>query len=286
MRVKGLIKVMLILLIEFAICYLFMDIAVATAIIAVTVVYSAIIGEYLGLCRMGAIRMEKLSEMERIKLENAFQQLKRDIRGIYGLNRDKTKLYLIPSEEINAYSFGFRNIAITRGALQCCDSLTINAVLAHEMGHLESLDAVINRIVFFNITMIILAISCASAMTTLIIFATFLILYIIGVVRGGFLSIFVTSKISQLSKGIFRGIQHVIIFVYRAVIGGISRRGEYRADRYSCDLGYSVQLSYFLQRFLTSENQNNNLLDVIYASHPKTQKRVEKIEAYRNEVRV
>ena len=90
---------------------------------------------------------------------------------------------------------------------------------------------------------------------------------------------FLFQGISKLVKGCFTLMQRVVLFVYQAVMACVSRQCEYRADRYSCELGYASQLSYFLQRFVEGqETGHRSLQEVIYASHPATHKRIQRIE--------
>ena len=66
------------------------------------------------------------------------------------------------------------------------------------------------------------------------------------------------------------------------VMGIVSRGNEFRADRYACSLGYGTQLKYFLSRFMDGQDgRTRTIRDILYASHPDTYKRMEKIEQYK-----
>lgn len=64
-------------------------------------------------------------------------------------------------------------------------------------------------------------------------------------------------------------------------MGLVSRSCEFRADKYSCQLGYGSQLSYFLNHFVGGQGQEQRSIhQILYASHPDTEKRVMRIKEY------
>lgn len=64
---------------------------------------------------------------------------------------------------------------------------------------------------------------------------------------------------------------------YRFILGVSSRHASYRSVKYSCKLGYGVQLYRFLA-IAEPESQNHLLTEVIYCSHPATPKRTVRLE--------
>ena len=88
--------------------------------------------------------------------------------------------------------------------------------------------------------------------------------------------------IQSCFKGVFCVIQRIIVVGYFIIIGAISRHNEYRADYYSCRLGYGLQLANFLELAAPESSRKFSLTEVLYRSHPPTPKRLAKIEKYIN----
>lgn len=177
--------------------------------------------------------------------------------------------------------YGLHNIAITRGALNVCDEIMLAAVMSHEISHILCMDAVFHRIIFANITLAITGLIVSSFTVTSLLWIIFGGLCLFGICRGC-VSIFCFSGISKMIKGIFELMQRFVLFVYQTIMGIVSRKNEYRADQYACSLGYGIQLKYFLSRFMEGQDRRQRALrDILYASHPATYKRIERIEQHR-----
>lgn len=226
MRTQGIIKIAILLAADFAIIYGLFNIWAAGGVLGAMLLY-AWLGEFIALRKDRAVGIEYVDERSRAKLNKAMDLLKEEVKARFSEDVPEMKLHVLQTDEINACSYGAGNIAVTRGTLKVADILMLKAILAHELSHSLCLDAVFHRIVFANVTAILLG-------------------------------------------------------IYQTLMGLVSRASEYRADRYSCRLGYGVQLKYFLRTYvLPQDGQKRTLTEIIYASHPDTCKRLEKIE--RNE---
>ncbi len=279
MRAKGIIKIILVLLFDFVLFYsIFGSIG---AIVGVGIIlFGAWIGEYIALIKDNAIALKNSREYERMKLMYSIEMLTENIKEKSAININKLKVHIIPTDQMNAYAYGFQNIGITRGILNACDELTINAVLSHEISHILCLDAVFSRIIFMNITLLIVSLIVLSFMTTSFIWILFFILCLIGIC-GGVLSVFFFSSFSKLVKGYFNLIQRIILFFYQTIMGLVSRKCEYRADSYAVTLGYALELNYFLSRFVEEQDgRQRTLSDILYATHPATYKRIQRISNF------
>lgn len=276
MRISGMIKIGAALGIDFIILYYLIDLRIAAAVTAAILFY-AWVGQYTALMKDGAVKITGLNEYDRFKLTRAMHVLTADVRKKSAVNIRNVKLHVIPSDEINAYSYGRNHVAVTRGTLRAADELTLNAVLAHEISHSLCLDAMFHRIIFANVTIIMIAITIISFVATSFVWIIFLIMCLFGIC-GGIFSLFCVSGISKLTKGMFRLIQRIVLFIYQLAMGIVSRGCEYRADRYACMLGYGAQLKYFLESFAgEQDNRKKSLTELIYDSHPPTYKRIIKI---------
>lgn len=277
MKLAGYIKIVTILIVDFAAACNFLGVEFAILVTAGIALY-AWLGEYLSLLKAGAIKMDNLGTYEKSKLTCALDNLSKDVLRHANVDISRLKVSVIPSECINAYAYGFRNIGVTRAMLNHCDDATLCAVLGHEVSHIINLDAVISRTVFASVTVIMGALIVLSFCSVSFVWLIFAALCA-AKLCGGLFSMFLFQGFSKLIRGSFLLMQHALLFIYQALMGIVSRRHEYRADRFSCELGYGPQLSYFLSRFIEGqESRQKTLTDIIYASHPATYKRILRIE--------
>lgn len=277
MRAIGMTKITGILIVDFLLLYYAFGVEAAIFITAGIMLYGWL-GEYTALLKDGAIRTDKLRDYERIKLTQANSCLSDDVRRVSGVDISGLKLHVIPSDSVNAFAYGFHNIAITRAALNACDDITLCSVLGHEISHILNMDAVVNRLIFANVTLMIAGLGIGSFVAVSFVWIVFLALWIMGACRGLFSMLFFRGT-NKVVKGSFTMLQHFVLFIYQVVMGLTSRRCEFRADRYSCELGYGPQLSYFLTRFVeTQENRKKSLSEILYDSHPAAYKRILRIE--------
>lgn len=277
MKLGSCLKLIVFLLVFFALSYSILGVE-AAALLTLGIALYSWGGEYLSLIKDGAIRMDHLRDYEKNRLSCALENLTEDVQRVSGTDISKLRLHVIPSDNINACAYGFRNIGVTRAVLNNCDDATLCAVIAHELSHTACMDAVFYRMVFAGVTILIAGLICLSVASTSVIWIIFAVLCALRLCSGLF-SMFLFQGFSKLVTGYFTLMQRVVLFVYQAVIACVSRQCEFRADRYSCELGYGPQLSYFLQRFV--ENQETgprSLQEVIYSSHPPTHKRILRIE--------
>lgn len=277
MKLHGYLRIVVFLLVFFALSYSILGVE-AAALLTLGITLYAWLGEYLALLKDGAIRMDHLCDYEKNRLSCALENLTEDVQRVSGTDISKLRLHVIPSDNINACAYGFRNIGVTRAMLSNCDDATLCAVVAHEVSHTFCMDAVFYRLVFASITILIASLICLSVASTSVIWILFAVLCALGLC-GGLFSMFLFQGFSKLVKGYFTLMQRVVLFVYQAVMACVSRQCEFRADHYSCELGYGPQLSYFLQRFVESQETGpKSLQEVIYSSHPSTHKRILRIE--------
>lgn len=282
MRLRGIIKLLLILAADFGLAYHTLGEEAAIALTAGVAVY-AWLGEYLALLKHGAIGPRHLREYEKNRLDGIMESLNEDVRQRFHRNISRLKVSVIPSDEINAYAYGWRNMAVTRALLNNCDDATVCAVLGHEVSHILSLDAVASRMVFASMTVVLAGLIVTSFVSVSFIWIIFAMLCALRIC-GGLFSMFLFRGFSSLIKGAFTLTQHGVVIVYQTVMGLVSRSCEYRADRCSCQLGYGSQLSYFLSRFVEGQQAGTrSLSDLLYASHPAPHKRIFRIEQRREE---
>lgn len=274
-RLFGIIKVALVLAVDFVAIYsLFEDPYIASAAVGVISLY-VLFGGYLALLKEGAVSSKKLPVHQRNRLEAAKAQLISDVKSVSGTNISGLKLYLVPGDhDMNATAYGFNCVSVTRGTLDNTDPITLIAVVAHEVSHIQSLDAEFNRAVFCSVTLLVAALSIMSFASIAIIFLIFLILSCFR----SWLGVMAFQGTTKVVGGLFSLLQRSVVMIYRSLLSLASRHAEYRSDKYSCMLGYGVQLSHFLALAEPNSQRQLTLTEAMYRSHPPTPKRIARLE--------
>lgn len=262
---------------DFAIAYiLFNDVTIAMVFVGVLVLYGWL-GGYLSLMKDGAVSVDKLPAYDSARLISAKDLLAKDIREATSQDISNIKLYITPDDSMNATAYGCRCISVNRGTLNNTDPITLAAVMAHEISHTTNLDSEFNRILFASVAALVLALSIISVLSIGLLFILFAILCCCSKALRSWIGLILYQGSTKMVGGIFSIFQRIIIFVYQTVSGMISRASEYRADQYSSSLGYGLQLAHFLS-IADSEPHQLTLTDILYRSHPPTEKRIYRLE--------
>lgn len=282
-RLSGLCKVAAILMFDFLAIYtLFHNPQAAAAVTGVIALY-VWLGGHFTLFREGAVRADRLPQYERARLEHAKLQLTKDVKRTSSADISNLKVYLIPGDsDMQATAYGSNCISVSRGTFDNTDSMTLNAVLGHEISHTLHLDAEFSRAVFATILLTCGAISVMSFVFMVIIF---LIFFVCSLFRS-WLGVMAFKGTTKVVGGMFQLFQKVLVVIYRAVAGCVSRAAEFRCDRYAAQLGYGVQLAHFLSYAAPDDPRQMTLTEALYRSHPSSAKRVARLEAFlRDETR-
>ena len=272
---SGIMKVWLVLLLDFlTLSSVLGEWGPAAGITGVAALY-VWLGGYLGLYQEGAVRWDRLPVWERQRLEAAKSQLAQDVRQASGVKLARLKLYLSPDDTLNATAYGAGCISVTRGTLNSADPLALNGVLAHEISHTLHRDAEFSRALLVSITLLLAAISIISFVIVLVVFLLFLVF-------TGFrswLGVLAFRGTATAVGRFFRFIQWGIAAAYQALFGLVSRRREYRSDRYAAALGYGLPLAHFLSAADPGVTGRLTLSQVLYRSHPPVENRIARLEA-------
>ena len=274
-RFCGVFKVTLVLAFNFIAIYSIVeDPYIASIFVGIIALY-VLFGGYFSLKKEGGINSKELPAYQRNRLEAAKAQLTADVKTASGADISGIKLYLIPGDdEMNATAYGCNCISVTRGTFDNTDPITLIAVLAHEASHIQNFDAEFNRAVFCSVTLLVGVLSIMSFVTMAI---TFLIFLVLSCFRS-WLGVMAFQGTTKAIRGIYSLLQHAIVMLYRSLLSLTSRHAEYRSDKYSCMLGYGVQLSHFLALTETTNQRQLTLTEVMYRSHPPTAKRIARLE--------
>lgn len=273
-RLFGILKVALVLAIDFAAIYsLFDGPDIASGAVGVIALY-VLFGGYLTLLKEGAVSSKKLPTYQRNRLETAKMQLVADVKSVSGTNISGLKLYLVPGDDMNATAYGFNCVSVTRGTFDNTDPITLNAVLGHEISHILHWDAEFNRAVFCSVTLLVAALSVVSFAAVVCIFLIFLVLSCFR----SWLGVMALRGTTKAVGGIFSLLQRGVVMIYRSLLSLASRHAEYRSDKYSGMLGYGVQLSHFLTIAEPANQRQLTITEAVYRSHPPNSKRIARLE--------
>ena len=276
-RLFGIFKVALVLAIDFVAIYSLLDDPyIASGAVGVIALY-VLFGGYLALLKEGAVSSKKLPTYQRNRLETSKMQMVADVKSVSGANISGLKLYLVPGDDdMNATAYGFNCVSVTRGTFDNVKPITLNAVLGHEIGHILHWDAEFNRAVFCYVTLVVAALSVMSFTVMAVIFLVFLVLSCFR----SWLGVMAFQGTTKAVGGIFSLLQSGVVVIYRSLLSLASRHAEYRSDKYSCMLGYGMQLSHFLTLVEPNSQRHLTLTEAMYRSHPPTVKRIARLEAY------
>jgi len=276
MNIAGVTKILVMLGADTAAVYLLTHSVEATAVVLLAAMLYAFAGEYLDLLRDKAIRAEKLPAADRCKLENAKAALSEELQDA-GIDIRRIRFHMTPDSGINAYAYGMNNIAVTKACLHSTDSATLHAVLLHEISHIRNLDAVFNRIAFLNVSAVLAGL---GGLCGIFVLALWMIIALPSLFTHGCAGIMAARGISNLLGSLKNFLQHVVVAVYQTAMGLLSRRCEYRADRFAAEVGYGTQLAYFLERLLPEDTGRTTIRELLYATHPQPYQRIARLEQH------
>lgn len=219
--------------------------------------------------------MRKPTLREEDRINPLIDKIERDYYSKYD-EKLNIKYFIVDAAFLNGFAFGFSTIAIHRGALEELNDEELQALLAHEIGHIHFKDGGYNSIQFslgaigFSILKYPMKITGAS----------------MGAVSE-------TSKENVGSSLIFIGLILILFapITLAAIIATplmwlsqkFSNMGlwhmEYRADQFSANIGYHDGLISFFEKMLPLDERNEHgFLSRYGFSHPPTAVRIDKLE--------
>lgn len=188
------------------------------------------------------------------------------------------KFEIIKSKELEAFAYGKNTICISEGLLYNEDISEdeLKAVLIHEFSH------VLNKDTIFLMCMLV----------------SNLFMKMFGMIgaawnkgvknRSGskkndsvILDLFILVLYLVFVKLLSETLLTILLRIY-------DRKVEYYCDEFVAELGYGEYLIQFFYRIMELEREygisnSNNLLEMMYSTHPKTEDRIKKLEEYKKE---
>lgn len=275
MKVQSLLKILVILGLDFCLFVYITDGYILPLLLLAAMILVTLIGEYVEIWQTEGIRLDKCHYEIRQKM-SAVNEI---ISERTSIPTNKFIFYVIPTDEINAYSYGNRRIGVTSGLLQNFDDETVAAVLCHEIDHTINMDVVFKRIITNNVFLILFALSAAGIVLIICLWIIFGVLAFFRI-GGGYFSGMLTKLLTEFVKKGILYIQNIVYFIYAAVIGVISRSMEYRADSFVVSLGLGNELRYFLDLIsrLEPHPERRSISEILHDTHPPVYKRIAAIE--------
>lgn len=214
--------------------------------------------------------MRKLEDVRRVATSTEKERLFPIFGDILKIERvkDTIKPYIIDTASINAMAIGRGTIAINRGLLNYMNDEELKGIIAHELGHINNGDTIINNVI---------------TVYTFFYFGTFYILrFLITWLANTFASSFI-GEIFTFAKRLLDFAFNAVFWLCTLIIAGTNRRQEYNADQYAQSMGYGQGLLSALYKIYEMEiSDKKGLIERFKTVHPKTAYRIEKLEKNNN----
>ena len=241
-------------------------------VLAATSALSVLTGDWVSQKQNGALPTASCAVSQQIKLESCFACVLHQAEPDLLPFGQKVSVRVIPEQTINAYCLGLRTIAVTQGALGL-DRRTLQALLAHEFGHLIHGDSV-----FFRVLMVqALGLAAWLFFWQGVLLAVLVLLFFLGllcsVFRLGYVSCTLFRGLTGLVQTLGLILRHALLSATGLLICFLGRRSELRADAYAAHLGYAEPLCRFLERF--SQPAPQTFMEILHGTHPDPGQRIQ-----------
>lgn len=174
------------------------------------------------------------------------------------------QLYIVDTMKIESFALGRNTIAVTRGMIETVTPEQLKGILAHEFSHIA---------LCHSQTKLIIAVTSGIFLWTALLIDR-LLMTLINLTQKSIISLpieFIHFIFSLIIKFVFN-VADLIIFS-----GG--RSMEYTADKTVQKIGYGEQLKSALYKIYDMEiTDHKTLAKRIYAEHPRTAYRIERLE--------
>ncbi len=186
-------------------------------------------------------------------------------------------VFMINTATPNMMVIGNSTLAITSGLWNAnLPEEEIEAVLAHEIGHLVNGDS---RVLIAASTMNLIGQIASWILTVLVIIA--------GVFSGiaasfqdrSGLGVFAGMISALLLVWMLRAISWLLMHFLSLTFHAISRSQEYKADEFAKENGYATGLSSFLERIKGFTTDETNFITRLFSTHPHPTERIQQLMA-------
>ena len=213
---------------------------------AASLVWAGGLGEWAARKKLGAVPCTGAVSRSQRRLEVCYRRVMAKAGEKLPPFCGEVEIYSLPGQQMNGAAFG-RSIGITEGALQL-DDYAVEAIIAHELGHIAHGDAVLNMVLTANIFSLVALLFVWQLALGAVFWLIVLAVALCGV-RFGYVSWMLTDRLSGLLQRVCEGFRSVCVALVQILARAVGRRGELQADAFAVELGYGIPLSCFLQRF-------------------------------------
>ena len=242
-------------------------------ILAAASILSVLIGDWISQKQNGALPAVSCAAFcQRDKLERCFARVRAQAGPDLPPFGQEVSVCVIPEQTINAYCLGFCTIAVTQGALGL-DPRTLQALLAHEFGHLIHGDSVFFRVLMVQALGLAACLFFWQGVLLVVLVLLFLLGLLCSAFRLGYVSCTLGRGLTGLVQTLGLTLRHGLLAAAGLLICFLGRRSELRADAYAAHLGYAEPLCRFLERF--SQPAPQTFREILYGTHPDPGQRIQ-----------
>ena len=195
-----------------------------------------------------------------------FEEVYQDVKELYP-SLPKIKLHIVDTMTANAMAIGNHTVAVTQGAIDTFSAEELKGIIAHEISH-----------IYYGDTKVAIINTIGNGIFAVLTF--FIKLFIRGL---EYIAMMCESTVIQAVLNLLRYLLELCIFVMlwlgELILSFNSRSNELKADKFAFDTGYGGQLTealYIIQKM--SLGQKMKLVHKMIASHPRTSKRIGRLE--------
>ena len=269
-----------ILLIESTVIGVIFDSFIIAGVFAcIMLLYMDVIGESYGRFSMRCELVKENEDAQSYKVIQSFNLVKRKAEILYP-SVENINLYYIPTDDINAYTFGRTSVAITSGAMSL-DSHIIEAILSHELGHSINAHMFFYRFLFGNLIGIMILVGIWNTVIIGVVVLIGIFIIALTAIRLNFVTYQISNFFINMLQKLLSAMQNLLMSIGQAIIAVVSMRSEYNADTFAHRLGYGNYLCIFLSKYAMNFEtfQPRTITEMLYASHPEPIKRINHLKS-------
>ena len=278
MVVFGVMRVTMLLAVEWAVLHSLFGKELATGIVSMITI-CAFLSEPFSRWFSKLRNINKVDGYTRNRITNIRNTLVAEVKKKFGLNISHVKVYVIPDDEVmEAKAYGIGTLGITRAALQL-DDITVLALLSHSAGQMLRLDVVFNRLVQVTLLAIIVTFLLSNMLLVACLWFGFLVACLLR--KSCIWSFIITNILVKVARAILRFLEQVVVLGYGLLMRGFNCYSIIQADKFVSELSLGRHMIYFLDRFACEETQSRlGVSDYFLKMTPSVSKRKMRLENF------
>lgn len=226
------------------------------------------VGEFILRIQAGCKEIKRKDYLDRLNplFDEVYQNAKKRNPNI----PDDIKFFMSKDKEPNAFATGRKTVCLTEGILDYSDD-EIKAVLGHEFGHLAHKDT--DAILVVEVGNLIVT-GIFVVFRLLVNIITFIFHLILSILSDSFAEIFVSAITRVLLDFVLVIVMRIWTKLGTLICLHSSRKNEFKADEYSCSMGYGQKLCEVLDKLDSERGGKNTLWAILNSTHPDTDDRI------------